>query len=112
MPLPPCTCGHRETQHKKAFSATNQPRSAICMTDGCHCTAYQMNIQRPSPMECPDGYVWGTLDRSNSRTHLVKAEPWNRVALCGVNIHGDGTDYGTRDDLCPKCLRALKASAP
>lgn len=61
-------------------------------------------------MECPNGYGWATVDRPNSRTHLVKMEPWNYEALCGLHVHGESlTDYGTRDNLCPKCLRALRA---
>lgn len=62
-----------------------------------------------TPMECPNGFEWGTLDRGNTRVHLVKSEPWNRDALCGVTVYGDSmTAHGTRDRVCPKCLRIYR----
>lgn len=60
-------------------------------------------------IDAPKGYFFGSVIGRELR-HLVKAEVYERTALCGVRVHGDGMVDAVLEGakLCPKCMRAAK----
>ena len=55
------------------------------------------------------GYLYGHVVSKTGRFHLVKADPWNDRALCGVAIFRQGLREEPYSDakICPKCRAIL-----
>lgn len=66
-------------------------------------------VGRRKTTKVPDGYSLGNTTRLASQRHLVKNDPFNFTAICGVQIHEASlvsSDSG--GEVCQKCERMVK----
>jgi hypothetical protein len=82
-----------------ASRVTTDPDLITCEA----CRAIFARLAQRRMYTLPRGYLWAHVS-GRSRWHLLLAEPYEHLALCGVGLHTESTN----DRVCPKC-RALVA---